>query len=395
MFKSPKGISLSDVQEHNRSLILQIIHSKGECSRKDISVETGLDQATISRVVNRLIETELVEEVSLLKNKRGRRSIGVSFCANSYRIISLRLQRRNFDIAVFDLLGTIVSSHEYPIDLEGEPQEIFNRILLYLIPIVEKFRDNLIGVGVALPGPFLADTEKIILMTETRWKNFDFLAELRQYLENLSVFSIHDAYAAALSVWYNRSYTLQKSIMLYISAGQGIGSAIVMNGQIFQGSHGLAGEIGHTSVNIDGPQCKCGNHGCLELYTSSFTLIRRVQAAMSVESSSVYEEINLSLISTLYQQGNPIVEHEVEQVIRYLAQGMANYINIINPEVVIVGDEYVCFGKKFINSLQKEIKKSLLPSIFEMLYIDFIDTEDDLVLRGAFFNVLNKALFKM
>lgn len=365
------------------------------CSRKDISVVTGLDQGTVTRVVNRLIENEIVEEVSLLKNKRGRRSIGVSFSSKSYRVLSIRLQRRNFALAIFDLLGNIVTGREYPIDIKEKPEEIFHHILSKVLPLIKKFQDNLLGIGVALPGPFLTHVEKIIMMTEsTGWKDFDFLGELRKNITQIPIFSSRDANAAGLSIWNSMFNTHLQSIMLYISIGQGIGSSIIINGQILQGSQGLAGEIGHTSINIDGPLCKCGNHGCLEIYASSLALIKRVKEVLK-PNNAYNKKIDLSFICNKYLANDEIIEKEVSQVIHYLAQGITNYVNLINPNIIILGDEYVCFGNKFINSLRAELKKLLLPNVYENLVVEFIDSDEDMVLKGAFLNVLNKTLFKM
>ena len=105
MNQTQKGLSLKGVQAFNRSAILNVIHKRGLCSRAEISAETELDQATVTRAVNSLIEDGLVEEVSLMKGQRGRRSIGLSLNSGRFRVIAVRLQRLTFSIACFDLRG--------------------------------------------------------------------------------------------------------------------------------------------------------------------------------------------------------------------------------------------------------------------------------------------------
>jgi predicted NBD/HSP70 family sugar kinase len=392
MYEISKGVSQRDVQKHNERLILKIIHEKTECSRKIISDETGLDQGTVTRCVSRLITKGVVDEVSLLKNKRGRRSIGVSLTKHNFKVISIRLQRKNFSIALFDLLGNILEYNDYSINNEDESEKIFRNILTFSSPLIDQNKDSLLGIGIAVPGPFKNDSEKIILMTETKWNNFDCLKKFRNYYKNISIFSIQDANAAALSIWKDY-YNPKMSIMLYISVGQGIGSAIVINGQLFEGSHGLAGEIGHTSIDINGPVCKCGNRGCLELYASSFVLLRKVQNVL--KEHGVNNNISLKQISILYKNNDELIINEINKIIKYLAQGITNYVNLINPDYIIIGDEYECFGDKFIEQFKFELEKLLLPSIFQDLTITLAQSDRDLVLHGAFLNVLNKSLFKM
>ncbi len=388
-----KGISVRNVQEYNRALIFRTIHNHGECSRKEISVETGLDQATITRIVSHLIDSDFVEEVSLLKNKRGRRSIGISFNSKRYRIISLRLQRRNYDIAIYDLLGTSINSYEYSLKVSDNAELMLKNVLAHLQPIAKELGKDILGIGVALPGPFLIDKEKIILMTETSgWKNFDFMGELRRAMGNVPIFSCHDANAAGLTVRKTLFNNSPQSTMLYISVGQGVGSAIIINDRVFLGSQGIAGEFGHTSVDIDGPSCRCGNNGCLEHYISTISLLRRIKNRMKEMDNYTHEKITMSFISEQYHQGNPIVEEEVSRAIKYLSQGIVNYVNLINPNVIVIGDEYVSFGQKFIEQLKRKLKKKILPSIYEQLTIEYIHSKHDIVLEGSFLNVFNRTL---
>jgi predicted NBD/HSP70 family sugar kinase len=382
------------VQEFNRSVILRVIHNRGVCSRKEISVDTGLDQATVTRAITPLIEDGIVEEVSLIKGPRGRRSIGLSFNSRRFRVIAVRLQRLSFSVAFFDLLGKMLDMTEKPIPHRCPPEHTFGEIVATIDAYLANAEEDLIGIGVALPGPFLEKDERIILMTESPgWQTFDLVSQIRGYYHELSVVSDHDAKVAALAVWREQAVALGSKIMLYISAGQGVGSGLVVNGQVFKGSQGIAGEVGHTSINVNGRRCKCGNHGCLELYTSHFTLIRNIQQkAKDTSETSLTEDASFADVVSAYRAGDTLAVTEVERVARYLAQGIINYINLVNPDLIILGDEYAAFGEAFLAALDKQLQASILPSIYKNLCLQLVDIEGDLVLKGSFLHVLSHTL---
>ncbi len=110
-----KGLSIEGVQGHNRQVILKALHDLGTCSRKEISVVSGLDQATVTRAIGPLLENGIVEEVGLVKGGRGRRSINLDFSETGRHILCLRLQRRSFSIAAFNLRGDPIEPEEFPI----------------------------------------------------------------------------------------------------------------------------------------------------------------------------------------------------------------------------------------------------------------------------------------
>ena len=394
MYQIQRGISLKGVQAFNHSVILKVIHERGVCSRAEISAETELDQATVTRAITSLIEDGIVEEVSLMKGQRGRRSIGLSFNSGRFRVIAVRLQRLSFSVALFDLLGNMLDVTEQSIPAQQTPEQSFGKIVAAIDAYLTKAKEDIIGIGIALPGPFLEKDERIILMTESsEWHAFDLVHELRGHYDSISIFSNHDAKTAALTVWQEMGTALASKIMLYISVGQGVGSGLVINGRVFRGSQGIAGEVGHTSINVHGPRCKCGNSGCLELYTSRLNLVRSIQEKTKSNSeTSLTSDASFADVVNAYQAGDALALTEVEQVARYLAQGIINWVNLINPDLIVLGDEYVAFGDAFLAAIDKQVKASVLPSIYENLHLKLADIEGDLVLKGSFLYVLNHTL---
>ena len=390
-----KGLSIEGVQGHNRRVILTTLQNMGACSRKEISVSTGLDQATVTRAISPLLDDGIVEEVGLVRGARGRRSINLDFSAAGRYILCLRLQRRSFSVAAFNLRGEAVATAEFSIPNEQPANAIFSDITAAMNEQVANL-GQIDGIGIAVPGPFLERDERVILITESpQWQGFDLIAQLRTQYPDIPVYSTHDAKAAALTEWRYQARETGAQVLLYISAGQGIGSALVVDGEAYRGAQGLAGELGHTSIHADGPLCKCGNQGCLELFTSRITLLRVIReraASDAAESkeSQLKPEANLEAVLAAYATGDTLAKQEVNRVARYLAQGITNCINLMNPDLVVIGDEYAGFGAPFLDTIKAQVKKTVLPSIYDAVRIELSQIEEDPVLKGTFLDVLSQ-----
>ena len=382
-----KGLSLGGVQGHNRHVILKALHDIGNCSRKEISVATGLDQATITRAIGSLIDEGIVEEVGLSKGGRGRRSIHLDFCSKGRHILCLRLQRRSFSVAIFNLRGDPITSEEIPIPRGQPAEDIFENIVNIMQKQVARFK-KIDGIGIAVPGPFLESDERVILITESpEWQGFQLIPELRTRFPNLPLFSIHDAKAAALTEWRNKLPRNGARVLLYVSAGQGIGSALVIDGEVYRGAVGLAGEMGHMSIQADGDLCKCGNIGCLELYASRISLLRAVREK---ETPRLKSDATFSDVVHAYLDSDPVAISEVHRIASYLAQGITNCVNFTNPDLIVIGDEYALFGDRFLDEIKAQIEKRLLPSVFSSVDVKLSEVTQDTVLAGTFLDVFSQ-----
>ena len=389
MRAAQKGLSIEGVQGHNRRVILTALQDMGACSRKEISVATGLDQATVTRVIGPLLDDGVVEEVGLVRGGRGRRSINLDFSVSGGNILCLRLQRRSFSVGVFNLRGDVVETAEIPIQRGSSAKQTFAEIISVMDRRIAKL-ERVDGIGVAVPGPFLERDEKVILMTESpEWQGFDIVPELRARYREVPVYSTHDAKAAALAEWRQHARALEARVLLYVSAGQGIGSALVVDGHVYRGAQGLAGELGHISISADGQLCKCGNRGCLELFTSRISLLRAIrQRASDNAETPLTADADFAQVLQAYGSGETLAVEEVNRVARYLAQGIINCINFANPDLVVIGDEYAGFGEPFLNEIKAHVKAAVLPSIYDAVEIELSRQSEDTVLKGAFLDVL-------
>lgn len=385
--RSGLGVSLDDVQNHNKRVILNALHNSGSCSRKEISQLVGLDQATVTRAIKPLIEQGLIVETGVRKAARGRSSIYLGFNTQHLRIVSVRIQRTNFSIDTYDLNGVSLTSVVKPINTDNSPEELIEYLTKQVSDILNEQEGDILGISVAMPGPFLEQDNKIILMTDAKnWQDVDFISHMREQFPDYPIYAGHDAKLAALAVWRQLQSTYEASVLLYVSLGQGVGSGLVIEGQVYHGSLGTAGEIGHTSINFQGPQCKCGNLGCLELYSSTTALVERYKEEASLASA------DFEMVVNAFHDRESAAINAVDYLAKCLAHGLVNNINQLNPDLVVIGDELTQLGADFLNRVKEYTFRLLLPDLASNIELVLDESDEDLVHKGNYHNVMSNEL---
>lgn len=187
-----------------------------------------------------------------------------------------------------------------------------------------------------------------------------------------------------------------------INVGMGIGSGVVLNGELFHGEINCTGEIGHTTVDYNGPKCSCGNNGCLEVMASGPAIAKRaIKAIREGEKSSIYKlanydlnQISAEIVATAANQGDKLGQHIIEDAGGYLGTGVANIINLLNPELVIVGGGVTRAGDLIFKPLKRAVQKRAFSVSAEVAEIIPVSLGKDCTVIGAATLVL-KEMFKI
>ncbi len=398
MYRTEKktGLNLEDVQEYNRALIIRVLRKKRTCSRADLAKATGLKNATVTNIVNDLIGWGLVSETGLLTSKKGRRSIGISLDTEQYRVIGVRLSRQYFEIGLFDLLGSGTNIILEPIDSFEESTSVLSKIkaaINRLIASSEKYK--ILGIGVAIPGPYFRTEGRIALMTEfPGWEKIAIENDFKSSFP-VPVYFEHDANAGAVAEWLLGPHSRESGTMLYVAAGQGIGAGIVIDGKLFRGTLGIAGEIGHMSIAFEGPKCECGNNGCLEHYCSTIALGREIKIQLlEKHSSKLKEDCPTKAIIEAAEAGDEIAVRAIKKVAWYLGFGLASVVNAYNPDIIIIGDELAQDKKYLLETIKSTIASHVLPSVYAGLKIELSSFTTDPVLIGVSSIAVEKILHR-
>lgn len=384
------GSNSSDISEKNRSAVLRILQQGEDCSRADIARKTGLTQAAITKIVAGLIDMGIVSETGFIKNHRQRRSVGLRLNAGRYQIIGAKFMRGTIALGVFDIAGKVYTQETWPFSLDEQPPLVLAEMKARIRQLLEK-HPRVMAIGLALPGPYLRQQGRIAVITRMpAWQQINFIEEMQGEFDR-PVFIEHDANAGAMAEYLFGSHQQMPHTLAYLLVGEGVGAGVVEQGSLILGHQGGACEIGHISVDIAGPPCDCGNHGCLENHCSAAALVRlaREQApGCFVEG----QEATCEAVFQAARQGKAQALAVVQTVARYIGYGCVNLINAYNPSHIVIGDVVAQGGDLLLPTIQAVVKERVVADLFDAVTIRISTLPVDPTLYGAAAAATNKAL---
>lgn len=382
-----QGKNLSDIQEINRALVLKNLRNNPNCSRSQIARNTGLQQATITKIVNDFIDSGIVVETKLLKAARGRRSIGLALNAEHYMVIGVRVTRSHIYVGLYDIAGKEYKLIRESINIADGAEEAIkrmNRVIHHMMDTAGN--EYILGIGVGLPGPFLKEQGVIAVMADfPGWEGYS----IRQGLENefgKIVYTVHDAYANGLAEWWFGGKREASKILLSVSMEEGLGAGLINNGKIYYGTQGIAGEIGHISIDYQGLPCVCGNKGCLRNYCTKAAVVRQAGEGLPSHPDSVLNDMKPILLDHIIQAAldrDTFATSLIRQAGTFLGYGLINAIYAYNPDMIVLSREFVQAGDLYLDAVKEVLKNRLLPLIYDELRIEFSSLTHDPVLMGA------------
>lgn len=386
-----KSINQEKQQKMNRSLVLQLLRQQGLASRADIAKLSGLQRATISNIVRELMDMGLVIEQGLLCNERGRRSIGICLDGAHVGVVGVMITREYFGVSLIGISGKVHKTQYFQLNEQDSVYESVRKLkreIKYMIAAHTKFR--VLAVGFAVPGPYRIEGDEMIFITNLRgWDGIPIRSLLQEGL-SVPVFIENDANAGVLAQFWKYEKDLFKKDLVYIVAGQGIGCGMISGGMMLKGAIGIAGEIGHTTIDCHGPRCACGNYGCLELYASALALKRNLKARLDAGEESVLSKhgkpahLADEAIRQALEQKDPLVCEEFQKTCEYLAIGLVNLINQMDPELVILGDTLAEIGgTQMLELVRRKVESCVRPIIWENLRIELDTLPENPILIGA------------
>ena len=229
---------------------------------------------------------------------------------------------------------------------------------------------RVLGVGVGAPGPL--DTERgIVLLTPNLgWVDMP-LRDLVAMGSGLLAEIDNDANCAVLGEWWKGAARGARHA-IGVTIGTGIGGGLILDGQLYHGASDVAGEIGHTTIDIEGRRCNCGNYGCLEAYASGTAIALRAREALEAGEESrlpdyVAGDLDLLTAQTVYDaahDGDALALEVVRDTARFLGAGLANLINVYNPEAVVLCGGVTRAGDRLFHPLEREIaRRAFKPAV--------------------------------
>jgi glucokinase len=224
-------------------------------------------------------------------------------------------------------------------------------------------REDFLGVGIGAPGPLDREKGLVIVAPNLGWVNYP----LRDHVQNavkLPTTLDNDANCATLGEWWTGAAKGARHVV-GITIGTGIGGGLILDGKLFHGASDVAGEIGHTTIDSTGRRCKCGNYGCLEAYASGPNIADRARESLTGEESSILVQlaggdparITAQTVYDAAQQGDVVAREVVRDTARFLGAGVANLLNVFNPDVVVIAGGVTQAGEALFEPLRAEVRR--------------------------------------
>jgi len=377
MTDEPYVIGLTK-QSNHQSLVLNLIRRNGPMSRAKLARRTKLSPPTISRVVDSLIQERLVLEIGTAESGEygsGRRPILLQFNPNIGYIVGADVGEIKIRAAVANLQGEIIREITVPTLPHKGGDTTTRQLTTTLHQLLNEARitaSEIKMMGLSVPGLIDRKTGTVILAsTIAGWRNVPLKTIIQEELE-VPTFVENNVNMAAIG---ERRYGAGQGArnLIYVGVSTGIGMGIIIDGRVFYGTNNLAGEISHMTIEENGWQKDYGLHGCLETLISGDEMVKWVKKSLregrkSIISNMVEEDLEAVTAETVFVaagRGDELTTEIVTHVSRYIGVAIANLVSILDPEVVILGDDIVAAGELPLKVILSIVKKlaPILPHI--------------------------------
>ncbi len=356
---------IDHIKQVNAGRVYKLIDQKGPISRIDLSKESELAPASITKITRELIDAHLIHETTVQEAiSRGRPAVGLQTNNEGWQFLSMRLGRGYLTIALHELGGEVLIDTKIEIH-EIDQDDVLQRLLFEIEEFFQTYAaqlDRVTSIAITLPG--LVNSEKgiVLQMPHYNVSNLALGPEIYK-ATGLPVFIANDTRAWALAEkLFGHSQDVDNSIL--ISIHHGLGAGIILDGRVLQGRNGNIGELGHIQIDRNGKRCQCGNIGCLETVASSQAIREQVtERIANGETSSLSEipEITIEDICSAAAEGDPLAVEVIEQLGAYLGSAIAIVINLFNPEKILIGGVINQAKNVLYPAIQQCIEQQSLP----------------------------------
>ncbi|MGD8406522.1 MAG: ROK family transcriptional regulator [Anaerolineales bacterium] len=391
------------VREINLSLVLRFIHNEAPVSRSQIAQATGLNKSTVSSLVEDLLLRQLVHETGVNSVGTGRPATMLEINPHAGGIVGVELGVDFIAVALTNFTANILWRETVNVNPNDAQDTTINKMLSLTDKAIDICKDHglyLLGFGLSVPGT--ADSEEGILIfaPNLQWRNVPFGKIFHKHTR-LKVYVENDANAAAIAE-HLFGVARKSDDFIFVVVSFGIGGGLFLNGNLYRGKNGFAGEIGHTPIVAEPYQnpCHCGNLGCWETYANQGSLIQRVQTRLESNRESIIPELiaeqnsplSISIIKQAADKSDQEAIEALEKTGRALGLGFASLIDTFNPEKIVLGGTLSSVGKYLLPSIKETATEHSFSDIGSKADILLSSFETDAILIGSISIVVDDIL---
>lgn len=366
------GKASGDLRRHNRAVVLELVRTHGPISRAELARVGSLSMPAVMDIVGALVAEGLVKETGIGPSSGGRRPILLELVAQAYCAIGLELGAETLTAVVTDLHAAVKGRLEVVSELAAGPDALLTQLKDVLTTLLAQHRaqfGGVLGIGLALPAPVLSSRSRSF--SPSRYPDWGALqiGDLVAAEFGVPVLVDNDAKAAALGELLFGAGRNART-MFYVMAARGIGGAAIVSGDLYRGWDGGAGELGHTLIDLDGPPCACGNAGCLEAFVGSDAIVQRAVRALKLAgraglSGEHLDRLTADDVITAGLVGDRLAQTVLRETGSFLGIGIANMINLLNPELVVLGGPTMRAGGLILDPAREMMQQRALAGMGE------------------------------
>ena len=357
----------STIRDINKQIVLNYVRARAPISRAEIARETSLQRSTVSAIVDDLQLEGLIEEIGTGDSTGGRKPTLLKLRTGTPVAIGVDVTPSVTTVVLADLAGNILHSEEFP--TSSDIHYMDKQILAKVKRLADLFPEAKLQVGMSIPGIADPATGEVLYIPYFQWSHWDIGRKIKEET-GLDVVIENDANAIALAeLWFGNDQIKRTRNFIMVFVAEGIGTGIIIDGQVYRGESGAAGEFGHMFVADDAPvACSCGRHDCWEAHASEKALLYRYQHSNGGPPASLMTIDNLI---GLAQNGEERAVKMLKENAKYLGIGISNLLIGFSPQAIVISgsitkawdlirDEIQAAGQR---SIRQEVKvANIIPS---------------------------------
>lgn len=380
--------------------IFSILYIEDSKTISDLCIPVNVSIPTMTRIMHELMDEDWVIELGTGESRGGRKPVFYGLNPSARYILGIEMTRKYTRINVFNLKNKAIGENLIiDIELDNAPDtfELLRTEIDLFIKKQKLDRKKIIGAGISIPG--LIDKNSYINHTYPNIGDKPLNIIFSELLQ-MPAFIEHDTKSMALGEsWFGLAQN--KSNVLCLNVGSGIGLGMIMNGELYQGFSGFAGEFGHIQMIPDGELCDCGKIGCLETVASGSAIVSKAKKKIKEGTNSVIkklvddntDKIKLPVIIEAAHKGDQFAIELIEESGGYLARGLAMLIHLLNPEMIIIGGDMAGAGNLLADPIRQKLNKYTLSRIRQDTEIHISELKDQAGLLGTIPVVMTNIFF--
>jgi len=355
------------MREVNRSIVLDILREGRPVSRVELARRTRLSKPTVSSIVEDLVGDGLVREVGVdpSLHRTGRPPSLLVYNERAVAFAGIQFGVSTTHVAVADGLGAIVASETVPAVRGDARQSVRDaqKALRQAIARSGMRREQIRAAGVAVPGLVDPQTGACTIAPNLDWHDAP-IQDLVQSALGVSAVVANSTHAAAMAEARLRGE--EHRVLVWVYAGSGVGAGIVLDGALFTGATGYAGELGHSPVVENGLRCSCGNRGCLETVASSGAIVRHASELVRSGADGGLRRrrrgLSADVVAELAAQGDGSAVAVMREAGEHLGRGIAYLANVLSPSLVVLGGPLVMMSETYVDAVRDSVARHALPA---------------------------------